>query len=203
MPLRLTKESIEEIKRQAREGYPLECGGFLAGKNRRVLKKSQRVIARGKAPKQSLVLKAFVYMVIRVRDCFASLAMTLKSCFSYFCRGLNTSGKEITAVYPMKNLNSHQPRIRFEIDPREFQRLEAEATKDGLQLLVFYHTHPDSPLKTNPSAFDRERAEGLSTFWPDLSYLIVSVDKGKEFQLASWVFNPAQGGFEKEEIEVV
>ena len=75
MPLRLTKESIEEIKRQAREGYPLECGGFLAGKNRRVLKKSQRVIARGEAPKQSLVLKAFVYMAIR--DCFASLAMTV------------------------------------------------------------------------------------------------------------------------------
>ena len=144
--LRLTKESIEEIKRQAREGYPLECGGFLAGEN--------------------------------------------------------AAGKEITAVYPMKNLDSHQ-HIRFEMDPREFQRIEAEATKDGLQLLVFYHTHPDSPLKTNPSAFDRERAEGLSSFWPDLSYLIVSVDKGKEFQLASWVFNPAQGGFEEEEIEVV
>lgn len=155
MLLRLRKESIEEIKRQARAGYPLECGGFLAG-------------WQGHS--------------------------RLKG---------NASGKEITAVYPMKNLNSDQPRIRFEIDPREFQRIEAEATKDGLQLLVFYHTHPDSPLKTNPSAFDRERAEGLSTFWPDLSYLIVSVDKGKEFQLASWVFNPAQGGFEKEELEVV
>ncbi|HHT9155013.1 MAG TPA: Mov34/MPN/PAD-1 family protein [Candidatus Tripitaka sp. YC43] len=155
--LRLKKESIEEIKRQAREGYPLECGGFLAGP-------------------------------VPIR---------------YRASSPQADGKEITAVYPMKNLNSHQPRIRFEIDPKEFQRLEAEATKDGLQLLVFYHTHPDSPLKTNPSAFDRERAEGLSTFWPDLSYLIVSVDKGKEFQLASWVFNPAQGGFEKEEIEVV
>lgn len=147
--LRLKKESIEEIKKQARESYPYECGGFLAGKN------------------NSLV------------------------------------DKEIEAVYPMKNLNSLQPRVRFEIDPKEFQRLEKEADQEGLQLLVFYHSHPDSPLKTNPSTFDRERAEGLSPFWPDLSYLIVSVDKGEEFQLASWVFNPTQGVFEEERIEVV
>jgi proteasome lid subunit RPN8/RPN11 len=145
--LRLRKESVEEIKRLAREGYPYECGGFLAGKD--------------------------------------------------------ASGKEITAVYPMKNLNSSQPSRRFEIDSREFQRVEKEATKKGLQLLVFYHSHPDTPLKTDPSAFDRERAEGLSPFWPDLSYLIVSVDKGKEFQLASWVFNPTRGVFEGEKIEVV
>ncbi len=145
--LRLKKESIEEIKRQARESYPYECGGFLAGKN--------------------------------------------------------ASDKEITAVYPMKNLNSHTPRIRFEIDPKEFQRVEAEATQKGSQLLVFYHSHPDTPLGANPSAFDRERAEGLSTFWPDLSYLIVSVDKGKEFQLASWIFNLDRGVFEEERIEVV
>ncbi|MFN3466688.1 MAG: Mov34/MPN/PAD-1 family protein [Candidatus Brocadiales bacterium] len=145
--LRLNKESTEAIKKQARESYPYECGGFLAGKN--------------------------------------------------------ASGKEIMAVYPMKNLNSHQPRLRFEIDPKEFQRIETEASRKGLQLLVFYHSHPDTPLRTNPSAFDRERAEGLSAFWPDLSYLIVSVDKGKEFQLASWVFNPAQGAFEEEKIEEV
>ncbi|HHT9119962.1 MAG TPA: Mov34/MPN/PAD-1 family protein, partial [Candidatus Hypogeohydataceae bacterium YC41] len=113
--LRLKKECFEEIKRQARESYPYECGGFLAGRNN--------------SPR---------------------------------------AAKEITTVYPMKNLNSHQPRVRFEIDPKEFQRLEVEATKNGLQLLVFYHSHPDSPLRTNPSAFDRERAEGLSPFWPDL-----------------------------------
>ena len=155
--LRLNKESIEAIKRQARESYPLECGGFLAGPEPTRFGAGQS----------------------------------------------HSDGKETTAVFPMKNLNSLQPRVRFEIDPKEFQRLEIEATREGLQLLVFYHSHPDTPLRTNPSAFDRERAEGLSPFWPDLSYLIVSVDKGKEFQLASWVFNLAQGAFEEERIEVV
>jgi proteasome lid subunit RPN8/RPN11 len=145
--LRLKGETVKEIQKQVREGYPYECGGFLAGRN--------------------------------------------------------THGKEVKAVYPMKNLNALQPRVRFEIDPKEFQRIEREATKEGLQLLVFYHSHPDSPLKTNPSDFDRERAEGLSTFWPDLSYVIVSVDRGEEFQLASWVFNPARGVFEQEKIEVI
>ncbi len=145
--IRLNKELIEEIKRHARENYPSECGGFLAGKN--------------------------------------NLA------------------KEITAVYSMRNTNALEASRRFEIDPKELQRVEKEAAQKGLNLLVFYHSHPDTPLRANPSGFDRERAEGLSPIWPELSWLIVSVEKGNNYQLACWTYNFTEGKFEEEKIEVV
>lgn len=110
--------------------------------------------------------------------------------------------KEALVVYPMRNKEMSRPSVRFEIDSKEFQVLEDDATKKGLELLAFYHSHPDTPLGTHPSDFDKERASGLEPFWPGLSWLIISVNKGEEFGFKSWLFNQATGGFEEERIEI-
>lgn len=143
--LRLSHRVAEQIQRLAKESYPYECGGFLAGKA--------------------------------------------------------SSDKEAMEVYPMRNENDLQPKVRFEINPKDFKKVENDATRKGLELLVFFHSHPDHPAL--PSAFDAERAAGLAPFWPNLSYLIVSVEKTARFELSSWVFVEAKGGFEKEDIVIV
>ena len=116
-----------------------------------------------------------------------------------FLAGKSGTCKEITEIYPLENQNKSTPKVRFEIDPREFQTVEDSATKRGLELLVFYHSHPDHPAR--PSAFDTERAAGLAPFWPDLSYLIVSVAGAKDFEFSCWVFDG--NSFEEEEFKVV
>ena len=57
----------------------------------------------------------------------------------------------------------------FEIDPLEFIEVEREAEKDKLEIIGFYHTHPDHPAI--PSKEDELH------MIPGLVYLIVSVSK--------------------------
>jgi len=56
---------------------------------------------------------------------------------------------------------------RYLIPPEVILRTEREARTEGLDIVGYYHSHPDHPSK--PSDFDREHA------WPGYSYLIVSV----------------------------
>ncbi|MFQ5957282.1 MAG: Mov34/MPN/PAD-1 family protein [Candidatus Brocadiales bacterium] len=117
-----------------------------------------------------------------------------------FIAGKSGSCKEVTAIYPLENQNKSTPKVRFEIDAKEFQRVEDEATRNGLELLVFYHSHPDHPAL--PSAFDTERAAGLAPFWPELSYLIVSIVNAEDFEFNSWVFDGNSTIFKREEMVV-
>ena len=52
-------------------------------------------------------------------------------------------------------------------DRRRCARRGARAAEHGLELIGWYHSHPDHPAR--PSEFDREHA------WPWYSYVIVSV----------------------------
>ena len=60
----------------------------------------------------------------------------------------------------------------------------------GLQLLGFYHSHPDHPAE--PSQFDLDHA------WPNLSYLIVSVRQGQPKEARSWRLKIDRSAFEEE-----
>ena len=55
----------------------------------------------------------------------------------------------------------------------------------------YYHSHPDHPAR--PSEFDREHA------WPGVSYLIVSVEKGKVADARSWRLTDDREKFDEEE----
>jgi proteasome lid subunit RPN8/RPN11 len=83
---------------------------------------------------------------------------------------------------------------RFQIEPRDYLRLERRAEELGLSLLGFYHSHPDHPAA--PSAYDREHA------LPFLHYLIVAVDAGRSGETTSWVLSEDRGAFEREELRV-
>jgi proteasome lid subunit RPN8/RPN11 len=67
---------------------------------------------------------------------------------------------------------------RFLITPEDVFRAEKTARAAGLELIGFYHSHPDHPA--SPSEYDRDNA------LPFYSYVIVSVEKGRAKELASW-----------------
>jgi proteasome lid subunit RPN8/RPN11 len=88
-------------------------------------------------------------------------------------------GKKAGALVPIVNAREAEEQYhRFRIEPEDFMRAEKEARGQGLDIIGFYHSHPDHPAK--PSDYDREHA------LPFYSYLIVTVERGKAGALTSW-----------------
>jgi len=67
---------------------------------------------------------------------------------------------------------------RFLITPEDMLRAEQLARTEKLEVIGFYHSHPDHP--SAPSGYDKDHA------LPFYSYVIVSVDVGKAQVLTSW-----------------
>jgi proteasome lid subunit RPN8/RPN11 len=79
------------------------------------------------------------------------------------------------------------------INPETVLAAHKEARSLGLDIVGYYHSHPDHPAQ--PSDFDREHA------WPGLSYLIVSVQGGKVAEARSWRLTDERDRYEEETVE--
>ena len=102
----------------------------------------------------------------------------------------DVSVREVVALFPLINRRDDSPRNRFSITPQDFRDAERAAAERGLDLLGWYHSHPDHPAR--PSEFDREHA------WPWYSYIIVSVDGGVPKDLTSWQLEDDRSKFQPE-----
>ncbi len=61
---------------------------------------------------------------------------------------------------------------RYNIDPKELVKIQREAREKALDIVGFYHSHPDHPARWSPTDF-------AEAHWIGCSYVITSVDKGK------------------------
>src|SRR6185436_17653463 len=101
--------------------------------------------------------------------------------------------KVVTEIYPISNAREEAAkRRRFLIRPEELMRGERYASARGMEVLGFYHSHPDHPAK--PSQYDLEHA------WPVYSYIVVSVAAGSAGELRCWEMKPDRSQFIEEEI---
>jgi proteasome lid subunit RPN8/RPN11 len=100
------------------------------------------------------------------------------------------AGREVRALFPLINRRDDSPRNRFSITPEDFRAAERVAVESGLDVLGWYHSHPDHPAR--PSEFDREHA------WPWYSYVIVSVHGGATQDLTSWQLDDDRSQFQPE-----
>jgi proteasome lid subunit RPN8/RPN11 len=109
---------------------------------------------------------------------------------------LGRSGGEETLVerlIPVENERQDSRHNRFLIHPETVLAAHKEARARGLDVVGYYHSHPDHPAR--PSEFDREHA------WPGLSYVIVSVEGGRVAEARSWRLSDDRERFEEEAIE--
>jgi proteasome lid subunit RPN8/RPN11 len=102
------------------------------------------------------------------------------------------AGREIRELFPLVNRRTDSPRNRFSVTPEDVLDAERAARAAGLDIVGWYHSHPDHPAI--PSEFDREHA------WPWYSYVIVSVAKGEAQTVASWRLADDRMRFEPEKI---
>lgn len=73
----------------------------------------------------------------------------------------------------------------FVIDPRELIRVQRAGRDLGLEIVGFYHSHPDHPPQSSPT--DLEEAH-----WIGCSYVITSVEHGKPALTNSFVLTGTQ-----------
>jgi proteasome lid subunit RPN8/RPN11 len=102
--------------------------------------------------------------------------------------------KEVVRLAPAVNRRTDDPH-RYLIAPDDLRRLETDLRADGLEIVGYYHSHPDHPAV--PSGFDTEHA------WPWYSYLIVRVEGGRGREAASWTLDDEQPVMRSESLEVL
>ena len=100
----------------------------------------------------------------------------------------------VTEIVAADNQRTDSARNRYLIDPLAYIKIERDADKRGLQVLGIYHSHPD--VAARPSQFDLDHA------WPNFSYLIVSVAKGKAVESNSWLLREDRSMFDQETVEI-
>ncbi len=100
--------------------------------------------------------------------------------------------REVLCLFPLVNRRDDSPRNRFAVTADDVREAEKAASAQGLEVIGWYHSHPDHPAK--PSDFDRDHA------WPWYSYIIVSVHTGVPQDMTSWRLKDDRSGYLEEKI---
>ena len=118
--------------------------------------------------------------------------------YPYECGGMligrfEGAEKTVTETLPLKNEREDEARHnRVLILPKDVMRAERYARENNLDVVGYYHSHPDAPAV--PSQYDLDHA------LPVWSYVIASVLKGTVADVRSWQMENDRSKFNEEEI---
>jgi proteasome lid subunit RPN8/RPN11 len=87
--------------------------------------------------------------------------------------------KDVRTVVRCGNTRTDSPHNRYHIDPRELIRIEREARELKLDIVGFYHSHPDHPARWS-------QTDLAEAHWIGCSYVITSVEQGRAAQTNSF-----------------
>lgn len=102
-------------------------------------------------------------------------------------KALDGSKQVVSALKAANSRETRARRNRFLIAPDEYLRAEKVAREQALDVIGFYHSHPE--VEAQPSQYDIEHA------WPWYSYLIVSVKGRRADKVTSWVLEDDRSQF--------
>lgn len=102
--------------------------------------------------------------------------------------------KTVTETFPLENAREEEARHnRVLILPKDVMRAERYAREKKLDVIGYYHSHPESPAV--PSQYDLDHA------LPVWSYVIASVINGKVVDIFSWEMENDRSKFNEEQME--
>jgi proteasome lid subunit RPN8/RPN11 len=78
------------------------------------------------------------------------------------------------------NTRTDSAHNRYSIAPQELVRIQRTARERGLEIVGFYHSHPDHPAQWSPTDF-------AEAHWIGCSYVITAVEKGAARQTNSFL----------------
>jgi proteasome lid subunit RPN8/RPN11 len=105
------------------------------------------------------------------------------------CGALVGADGRVTTTVALPNTTEEGPRRRFLVRPSDYREAERRAGELGVELLGFYHSHPDHPAR--PSQYDLDHA------WPTFAYIIVAVAQGAAADMTVWFLKDDRSTFEE------
>jgi len=120
-----------------------------------------------------------------------------EECCGFLLGRLDHDGRKvIVAAERAENVRPENRERRYTIAPEDYLAADRDAQRKGLDIVGFYHSHPDHPAR--PSATDLAEA----TF-PEYVYVITSVNKGEPGDLTAWTLAADRSEFVEEAIDIV
>jgi proteasome lid subunit RPN8/RPN11 len=121
-------------------------------------------------------------------------AYPLEACGAIFGHGDGESEPwSIVEIRPAPNQHGDDQRRRYLVPP-EFQLLaEREASRQNLDVIGYFHSHPDHPAQ--PSEYDRAHA------WEGYLYAICAVAQGRATDFFAFALEQQGGAFRPIPIE--
>lgn len=101
----------------------------------------------------------------------------------------------VTQTRRLRNTEKEQPRTRYEVDGLEDMKVRKEVYSTGLDVLGYYHSHPNHPAQASET--DARRA------WTSYVYVIVSIHDGSAGDMNAFVAERDGGPMKKIDLEVV
>jgi proteasome lid subunit RPN8/RPN11 len=81
------------------------------------------------------------------------------------------AGSSVEAAVEAGNTRTDSAHNRYNIAPQELVRIQRQGRERGLDIVGFYHSHPDHPAQWSKTDFEEAH-------WIGCSYVITSVEKG-------------------------
>jgi len=139
-------------------------------------------------------------MILLTQQIVSDIAEHAERDYPYECGGMligrfEGDRKTVTETFPLENAREEQERHnRVLILPKDVLRVEKYARAKKLDMVGYYHSHPDEGAV--PSQYDLDHA------LPVWSYVIASVIEGKVADVRSWEMENDRSKFNMEAIEV-
>ena len=111
-----------------------------------------------------------------------------------FADGVN----EVEDAVRAGNTRTDSAHNRYHIAPQELVKIQRQSRERGLDIVGFYHSHPDHPAQWSPTDF-------AEAHWLGCSYVITSVQKGVAQDTNSFLLtgtSEENKAFENEPVEV-
>ena len=83
----------------------------------------------------------------------------------------NDGGNGVEASVEAGNTRTDSAHNRYNIAPQELIRIQRQGRERGLDIVGFYHSHPDHPAQWSKTDFEEAH-------WIGCSYVITSVEQG-------------------------
>lgn len=84
----------------------------------------------------------------------------------------DAAGNEVKGIVRAGNTRTDSAHNRYHIAPEELIRAQREGRREGLDIVGFYHSHPDHPAQWSTTDF-------AEAHWFGCSYVITSVEQAR------------------------
>jgi proteasome lid subunit RPN8/RPN11 len=111
-----------------------------------------------------------------------------EECCGVLLGRMHEDHRMVLAAVACGNVRHDSPRDRYAIDPRDMVRIQREGRECGLEIVGFYHSHPDH-------AAEYSTTDLAEAHWLGCSYVITAVEQGSAAQTSSFLL---AGGREEE-----